>query len=671
MKLNKKVALATSLLALLGMSQIACAQLSFQENKSQYAYDTSVNYFNEAYAASERRDAGALYQYEQMMNGGLFAMYPAYWRLNNDISTLHPNVVINFAKQYQGSVMAEKLIADYAETKAQSGDYSAVRQVASYITNADDSEKCAIALGFNNGGDAMRAIALKPMVWLNTKKQPALCDQLAMEMNGNPMISDSDRKERLMRMLREGKTGDIMTLAQSLGTPIAYSELSSIQASPAAYITRFSREPYSAKNQYLYLYALGRIVNKSYSEGAIQLGYDLNLTDSYGQKLISDDTRRQAYRTLAMRRVFFNTDDGYSQDALTWFRNSAGASYSDEEAEEYAKVAIRFDQWNDVITAIGSMHDATQKEHIWQYWLARAYEQKGNSSQKGQARQIYQQLAKNNDYYGFLAQDKLGQRFNAGSNNLPQVSSSDTARMLNDQNFARALALYQSNASRAYANREWNWAVRQALNNNDTNMVIAAAKYAHDIGWLDRSIYAINVADNLEIFSLSHPMPHQNEVVRYSRQVGIDPAWAYGIMRQESRFVTSARSGVGASGLMQIMPDTARYIARNLGESYSASRANSGDTNIRYGTWYMSDIMRKLHNHPVLATAGYNAGPNKAKLWQPSYGTLAADQYVETINYPETRDYVKRVMENATIYSSLLGSPMPLSQRMGYVPASY
>ena len=142
-------------------------------------------------------------------------------------------------------------------------------------------------------------------------------------------------------------------------------------------------------------------------------------------------------------------------------------------------------------------------------------------------------------------------------------------------------------------------------------------------------------------------------------------------MRQESRFVTSARSNVGASGLMQIMPDTAKYIARKLGESYSASGANSGDTNIRYGTWYMGDILAKLNYQPVLATAGYNAGPNKAKRWQPDFGQLAADQYVESIAYPETRGYVKHVMENATIYGSLLGQPKSITERMGTIPAAF
>lgn len=695
------MAMTMACLGTIGATQLAHAELTFgsssnqeSSSRSQTAYpssypsshsnayqgydntssNTGIGYFNEAYDAAKQRDTSALYRYEQMMSGGLFAMYPTYWRLDNDLSTLNPGVVSGFARQYRGSVMAEKLAADYAEVKAQAGDYAAVRQVANLVVNADGSEKCAIALGFNNGGDAIRAISLKSDVWLTTKKQPALCSQLASEMNNNPMISNTDRKERLIRMLREGRTGDIINLSRSLGVAVDYATLGEIQRNPNSFLNRYANEPYSELNQYLYLYTLGRIADKSYREAAIQLDYDLRQDNQRPQKLLSDSTRRYAYRILGVKRMNYNTDDGFNDEAVTWFRNSLGESFNFEEAEDYAHAAIRFSQWDDLINAIGSMDAATQKEDIWQYWLARAYELSAKNKNKSLARKIYQRLANNNDYYGFLAQDKVGQRFNVAKNSantLPSVSNSDTSRMLKDPHFARAFALYNSSADRSFANREWNWAVKVARDNRDTGMIVAAAKHAHDMGWLDRAIYAIDNTDSVYNYALSHPMPYQTSVVRYSRQVGIDPAWAYGIMRQESRFVSSARSGVGASGLMQIMPNTAKYIARNLGESYSSSRANSGDTNIRYGTWYMSDIMSKLNNQPVLATAGYNAGPNKAKRWQPVYGSMAADQYVETIAYPETRDYVKKVMENATIYGSLLGSATPISKRMGAVPASY
>ena len=683
------LSLATAM-STLGLSQVACAELtwgdeetyqpetsyqseSYQQNTG-YQQDNGASSFTAAAIAADRGDVNALYNYEQQMSGGLFAMYPTYWRMNQDLNSQSSAAVSQFVRQYPDTVMAEKLVADFAETKAGSNDYASVRQVANLITNADASERCAVGLGFNNGGDTMRAMAAKSEVWLTTKKQPALCDQLAMEMNNNALISNQDRAARLKRMLRIGKTGDIMALSSRLGTPIAYSALSEIQLNPSSYFSRFSREPASQANQYLYLYALGRLADKSYREAAMQLDFDVKQDNQRSARLLNDDTRRYAYRIIGVKRMNYNTDDGFNVEAVDWFRNSLDEDFNFEEAEDYAQAAIRFSRWDDVVEAISRMDAETQKQSQWQYWLARAYEQSSNNNKRNTAKKMYQNIAKGNDYYGLMAKDKIGQRFDAsrlGGNNLPNVNPADRARVMQDAHFARAFALYNADVSRAYANREWNWAVKQARDKRDDNLLIAAARQAYDMGWLDRAIYAIDNTDSVNSLALSHPMPHQDAVVRYSQSAGIDPAWAYGIMRQESRFVTSARSNVGASGLMQVMPDTAKYIARNLGETYSASRANSGDTNIRYGTWYMGDIFGKLSRQPVLATAGYNAGPNNAKRWQPEYGSLASDQYVETIAFPETRNYVKHVMENATIYSSLLGNGQPISQRMGTVPASY
>lgn len=678
------LSVATALSAL-GLSQVACAELTWGDNESyqgeasyqsanSYGQDSSVSAFNAAAQAESRGDVNALYNYEQQMSGGLFAMYPTYWRMNLDINSQSPAAISQFVRQYPDTVMAEKLAADFAETKATSGDYAAVRQVANLITNADASERCAIGLGFNNGGDTMRAMAAKPDVWLTTKKQPALCDQLAGEMNNNALISTQDRASRLKRMLRKGNTGDIVSLSSRLGVAIPYSALSEIQLSPTSFFSRFGMQPNSQMNQYLYLYAMGRLADKSYREASIQLDFDIKQDNQRATRLLDDDTRRYAYRILGVKRMGYNTDDGFNAEAVDWFRNSLDADFNFEEAETYAMAAIRFSRWDDVIEAISRMDSETQKENQWQYWLARAYEQSGDNNKRSAAKRIYQTLAKSNEYYGLMAKDKVGQRFDVnslGGSNLPTVSSSDRNRAMQEPNFARAFALYNGDANRAYANREWNWAVKQARDKRDDNLIIAAAVQAHDMGWLDRAVYAADNTDRASSLALSHPMPHQSQVVRYSQSAGIDPAWAYGIMRQESRFVTSARSNVGASGLMQIMPDTAKYIARSLGENYSASNANSGDTNIRYGTWYMSDIQGKLNGQPVLATAGYNAGPNKAKRWQPVYGSLDADQYVETIAYPETRNYVKHVMENATVYSSLLGRPQPIIQRMGTIPAAF
>lgn len=668
-KLHKTPLSSNTVLKSLSLPALIVSFISPAAFANYNTNDNSIKYFKEAQQAARDGDINQLYQYEQMMSGGLFAMYPTYWRLNNDIGSLEPNTVIDFVNTYPKTVMAEKLIADYAENKASSGDYQKVREVSPYIINADNSENCAIALGNLNGGDSMQASLIKQSVWLNTFKQPNLCDQFATELTHSRLVSQQDLKNRLYLMLRKGKTGDIMALSNALGSPIDYTQLQEIQFSPTSFFNRFtnSADANSPINQYLYLYALGRVTNTSYQEAAMQLEYDIRQDNNRSSPILNDETRKYAYRTIAVKRMNMNTDDGFSRDAVTWFRNSVGVPFNFEEAEDYAMAAIRYSEWSDLVTAINSMEAKTQQDDEWQYWLARAYENSSNNSQKRQAKQIFKQLANNHNYYGFLAKDKLGQRTSV-SNRMPGISRSDNLKLAQNPNFSRAFALYENNADRRYANREWNWAVKQAMNNNDTGVVLAAAKKAQDLGWLDRAIYATEKAqENNSNFALSHPMPYQNSVVNYSRNANIDPAWAYGIMRQESRFVTSARSGVGASGLMQIMPATGKYVARNLGEPYNANNVNSGDTNIRYGTWYIGDILRKLNFQPTVATAGYNAGPNNAKRWLPTYDSLPADQFVETIAYPETRNYVKRVMENATIYGGLLGQPKTITNRMGTV----
>ena len=149
--------------------------------------------------------------------------------------------------------------------------------------------------------------------------------------------------------------------------------------------------------------------------------------------------------------------------------------------------------------------------------------------------------------------------------------------------------------------------------------------------------------------------PHRSNVTSHSYNAGIDPAWAYGLMRQESCFVTSARSHVGAGGLMQIMPNTANWCSPDGGETYNPAALSEMNTNIRYGTYYLSMIQSQPSGNAVLATAGYNAGAESSERWQSDFQIMAADQYTETIPLLETRDYVKHVMTNATHYGVVLG----------------
>jgi soluble lytic murein transglycosylase len=227
----------------------------------------------------------------------------------------------------------------------------------------------------------------------------------------------------------------------------------------------------------------------------------------------------------------------------------------------------------------------------------------------------------------------------------------------------RALALYQLNL-RTEANREWLWVTRDF----DDQRLLAAAEIARRNNWLDRAINTADKTRELHDFSLRYPAPHRDVMQAYARERDLDEAWVYGLIRQESRFVQQARSNVGASGLMQLMPTTAQWIAKRLGlKHFQQNLIGQIDTNISFGTYYLKYVLDTNDGQPVLATASYNAGPSRAKRWKDEHA-LEGAIYAESIPFTETRNYVQKVMSNASYYANRFGQRLiTLKQRLGTI----
>ena len=201
-------------------------------------------------------------------------------------------------------------------------------------------------------------------------------------------------------------------------------------------------------------------------------------------------------------------------------------------------------------------------------------------------------------------------------------------------------------------------------------MLLTAAEIARRNQMYDRAINAADRTVNIHDFSLRYLAPYRDALQAHIREQALEEAWVYGLIRQESRFVTAAKSDSGAAGLMQLMPATARWTAKKLGlKDYRNSLIHQIDTNLRLGTYYMKTVLSQFDDNPVLASAAYNAGPGRAHRWrgnQPLEGAI----YAETIPFDETRDYVKKVMSNTMHYARQFDAPSPsLKQRMGIVPA--
>lgn len=613
--------------------------------------------FNDALRAANASNLSLLQQYQSAMQNDVLGYYPEYWILNTNLATQSPASIVQFAQRYPQSAMAEKLAADYVEEKVKQADFSNAVSVLPYVTNADRAESCAVAQVRAQSGDPLVFAEFKD-VWLTTNSQPESCTGLGRMMLSSPLMTQEDKQQRLWVQLRAGQSGQALATAQGLGLNLSLSQLNSIQANPLNYL--WSAPKASAEDQAYLIYALGRLADT-----------DLNSALSAVKRAVEgtpQSVQRALYRAVGYIGGTTVMKNNFNREVLNALDASYGLPFSPEEAEIYARQAIRFGAWESVIRAIDAMSVSQKQEDRWQYWLARASEQRGDATSKRSADAIYKRLAQGDDYHNLLAKDQLGYSYSS----IPvsrEPSSQDMQRLNQDIHFRRAFALRQINAPASYINREWNWAVRQAYLKHDDGLLLAAAKRATDMGWYDRAIYAADRTTKQHNYQYRYAMPHKNYVVSHSQNAGIDPAWAYGLMRQESRFVTTARSHVGAGGLMQIMPDTARLIARQMGETYNPAALTDMNTNIRYGTFYLSTIQGQLSNNSVLATAGYNAGPNRARRWQPEFQNMAADQYTESIPLLETRDYVKHVMTNATHYGLLLGQgAQSISKRMQQIP---
>ena len=332
-----------------------------------------------------------------------------------------------------------------------------------------------------------------------------------------------------------------------------------------------------------------------------------------------------------------------------------------ESQEWKVRVALREGDWLMVKESIEHMNPSVRKKDpAWTYWYGRAQKELGDDSL---AKESWQALADQYSFYGQLAREDLGMKIY-----VPKRVPADESlvkQMSSNKGFTRAARFYELGL-RFEGNREWNWELRGFSD----KQLIAAAEYAKRIGFYDR---AVNTADRTKLehdFSLRYPTPFKESLSPIANSIGLDTNWAYGLIRQESRFIMNARSHVGASGLMQVMPATARYVAKKIGmNNFKTSQLDDMKVNLTLGSNYLNMVLQDLDGSWALASAAYNAGPGRPKIWREKLPRAVEGAiFAETIPFNETRGYVKNVLANSSYYTAMSGSKSPsLKQQLGMV----
>ncbi|MEH6577894.1 MAG: transglycosylase SLT domain-containing protein [Amphritea sp.] len=392
-----------------------------------------------------------------------------------------------------------------------------------------------------------------------------------------------------------------------------------------------------------YLYGLATLSRKSPQTATriwLKIRSSLNFTTEQRQKL---------NRRLASRLI--NNPDKQTDPLLA----SLNQQLDSEIQERRVKLALTKLDWRKVYTLIDALSVEEQQEESWVYWKTVAASH--TRDLKPAYSDAFITLSRERSYYGLLAAGVLQSQFHLN----PLQSKPDPAitfQLQNTDAFARMHELYLNNEL-YLARREWN----HALANSDNETLYAASAIVHTWDWNAQTIRGVAKSKYWDAIALRFPMPYSPLFAEKAKQFKIDTNWARAVARQESAFQATARSHVGARGLMQLMPKTAQDTARkNKVEYRRESQLYSPATNITLGTAYLAEMKKKFKGNQVYATAAYNAGPRRVSRWLKARGELPIDIWIETIPFSETRKYVKNVVAYHAVYGALAGKPSHIVQ---------
>ncbi|GAA0890187.1 transglycosylase SLT domain-containing protein [Rhodanobacter soli] len=608
--------------------------------------------FRQAYAAAQQGGDGW-----RSLASGLrdYPLYPYLQAaaLQHDIQQIDRASVEAYLAQYPDWIPAADLRRAFLLELARRQDWSTF--LALYQPGLGDTLACnALQARLADGGTLdfeqdLAGLWAKPNL-------PDVCDPVLAAAHDQGLLTAARLWTRIDRAADAGQAGTIANLAGWLPAAerAVAQQLALALRDPAAALAAAANWPDGTRQRQAATLALTRLARRQTSDA-----------DTAWQKLqsrfrFSEAQRNRILQTLALYHAT-NFDDG----ALARLIALPAAAQTDGTREWRVRVALAQQDWRAVLAGLDAMPASQQQDGEWQYFRARALTALGRDDE---AHQLLGAQADKPTFFGFLSADRLDQPYAI----CPLTLADDPQReqtLLANPGLLRAFELYAVDLPKL-ARREWT----RALQDADPATQRIAADMANRRGWYDRAVFTMSSGDALRLYDLRFPLASQDGLVPQAGLAGIEPAWAYGILRAESAWMSDAQSGADARGLMQLLPATAALVAKRNGLDWGGGDTlYDPATNIALGTRYLAQMAARFNGSPWLASAAYNAGPNKVDQWLAARGTLAPDLFVATIPYRETREYVARVMAFSVIYDWRLSGDtvVPLATRMGAIGQPY
>lgn len=584
--------------------------------------------------------------------------WAAYWELSTRLYDASPNDIQDFLNRHSGTYQEDRLRAEWLLQLGRNRDWDTFnREYPLYRMGDDRSVRCygLLASYTTQGADVTNAVQ---DTWLSLKDADEACGSAAGQLIKDKKLNTHVAWVRA-RLGMENDKLRIATQAVALMDPDWVKTVNSIYLNPGKYL---NDKLTALRPQTRELVSLA-LIRQAFLE---PLDAAVEVEKLRWKAQLTQEERSWIWGVIGKRAA-----QRLSDDALGYFAKGQFAQMHEDHLVWAARAALRAGRWAQVADAIAAMPEGLRNDPTWVYWRARAQLARASTDvARTEALRPLENIASVKGFYEMLALEELGYKVIAPTRPLPPtLEEKDTAKA--NPGLARALYAIQIGL-RTEGVREWNYTTNlHARGGMDDRGLLAAADLACKNEVWDRCINTSERTKGVIDLEQRFPMPFKSAVMARTQMIGLEPAYVYGLIRQESRFIMDAKSGVGASGLMQVMPATARWTAKKIGlTDFQAHQITDRDTNIAIGTGYLKLVLDDFGGSMAMAAAAYNAGPGRPRLWRGQTGspTVEAAIWAENVPFTETRDYVKKVLANTTLYAALItGQPQSLKARLGTV----
>ena len=609
----------------------------------------------EMHQAFRKNDKARLSALLPQARGHVLEAWAAYWELRVRLDTASHAEIQAFLSRYAGTYQEDRLRADWLLQLGKRRDWATFGSEYPLYRMGDDREIRCYALGIdamNRKADVSAEIRRQ---WHALRELDDGCTYMAEHLHSGRQM---DRLElwRKARLAMDANRPKVAQVAVDIEAPRLSEQVALIHADPARYldkriiaITRNRKE--------LAVLALIRLasLDPDKAAGLLERRWALQLSAeerNWTWAVIGKQAAQKLQDNAAQYFAKVTRGQDLGDDLLTW----------------QVRAALRQGQWRQVLSATEALSDSARKDPTWVYWRARALQATAaHDGQRQEAQALLRSIASVRGFYEQLALEELGQGITVPEA-PPAPNAQEKAAAQANPGLLRALHAIAIGL-RPEGNREWNYTTNlHTPGGMNDRELLAAAELACSRQVWDRCINTSDRTREVIDFEQRFPTPLRDIVLRRAQSIGLDPAYVYGLIRQESRFIMDARSHVGASGLMQVMPATAKWTAKKIGlTGFTPEQITDRETNVAIGTGYLKLVLDDFGGSMPMAAAAYNAGPSRPRQWRNG-PVLEAAIWAENIPFAETRDYVKKVLSNTTNYAALLTrQPQSLKARLGSV----